>query len=304
MEIYSAQGAVLQNDAASALSDRALSEPIKAAQLTVYAMAGIDLPFLMADKVSALNVATGDLVLGELAAGGSLSVVSVTQQGSGGLTVSTASGDLVVLSVANGGSGVSTAALGQVMLSAAGVNSQLAINANVVANGGSITAQATGNVVNTAMLTNTTGLVHLSSTGQDVLLQNKIESQGLISVDAKRDIVMLDGQRLVSLNAADTGSISLVASRNISVSILEADGSFVLEATAGSITNGLTGNATPNLLGAGASAILRGGAGIGVGQTPLTTQIAKLAVSNSGSGGVFIQEADALDITGSHGTGQ
>jgi hypothetical protein len=153
--------------------------------------------------------------------------------------VSTASGDLVVLSVANGGSGVSTAALGQVMLSAAGVNSQLAINANVVANGGSITAQATGNVVNTAMLTNTTGLVHLSSTGQDVLLQNKIESQGLISVDAKRDIVMLDGQRLVSLNAADTGSISLVASRNISVSILEADGSFVLEATAGSITNGL-----------------------------------------------------------------
>ena len=50
-------------------------------------------------------------------------------------------------------------------------------------------------------------------------------------------------------------------------------------------------------------AVLRAGAGIGTGAQHLLTDIATLALSNGGTGGVFITERDDLTVTGTHGSG-
>jgi hypothetical protein len=89
-----------------------------------------------------------------------------------------------------------------------------------------------------------------------------------------------------------------VAGTSIALSIIEADGGITLTAQNGAIVDVLTG-AGLNLDGDTAQVTLSATTGIGAGAgLALQTRVAGLAAANTVSGGLFIQEATALNLTG------
>jgi hypothetical protein len=75
-----------------------------------------------------------------------------------------------------------------------------------------------------------------------------------------------------------------------------------LTSTAGAIIDNLTGDAA-NVFGDASDALalsLSSATGTGTAAAPLRTSVAKLEALNSTSGGLFVREATALEITGSN----
>jgi hypothetical protein len=308
MSLYSAQGLILQSNAVGMLSDGLASEALVANSLTVRSAAGVDLRFMDVNTVSLTNTASGAVVLTELAAGGGLNIANISQVGAGAVSITTQAGLLQVLS---SGTGVTSAGVGSVSLTAGGTGSNVLVDKALNLNGGSLALTAAQDVDVRALLSNTNGQIAINATGRDVLLAAGVQTDGFIEVGAMRDIVQTDGQAVLATGASGLGAVNMFAGRDLVLSRVEAQGNSLLEATAGSIRDGLTGNLadstsnirSENVIVRTGNLVLRAATGIGSGNLHLLTEVATLAVSNVGSGGVFITERDNLLVTGSHGSG-
>ena len=309
--LYSAQGLILQSNAAGMLGDGVSSEALVADTLTVRSAAGVEMRFLDVNTVSLVNAVSGSVVLTELEAGGQLNVASLTQVGAGVVNISTQAGLLQVLSAAGGGTGITSAGSGSVNLTAGGEGSHVLVASAVTLNGGRLALSAAQDVDVRALLSNTDGQIAINASGRDALLAARVQTDGFVEISAKRDIFQTDGQAVVATGASGLGAVNMFAGRNLTLSRVEAQANSLLQAQDGAILDGLTGSLnnaqgqarSENLIVSTGNVVLTAAAGIGSASLHLLTEVASMAVANQGSGGVFITERDNLLVTGSHGTG-
>jgi hypothetical protein len=226
--LYSAQGLVLQSNAVSSLGDGVQSEALVADTLTVRTATGADLRFLDVNEIQATNTSSGAMVFTQLAGAGQLDVKQLSQVGTGLVEVSTTDSSLRVLSSAQGGLGVLSAGTGSVNLLAKGSESDALIARTVTLNGGALTIEAGQDVVQSAALSNTKGLIEVHALGRDALLQAGVSSDGFIEVSAARDLTQSDGQALLAVGSSGFGAANLFAGRNLTISRLQADGGALL----------------------------------------------------------------------------
>ncbi len=313
--LYSEAGQVRQvDDGVDAVSREALT----AANLTVRADDGINLGFLQVGTVvTAVNKDTGDLVLNELNTGGDIRVLDVRQTkvaGTGRITVTAEAGNI---DIDTAGTGIATVGTGNIVVTAAGTLKAITVERPVTGTTGNINLTATGTVTTSAVVS-TSGAGNISVTssaagivqGADVttaggtvtynaaggIAQNANISSGggVIGLTAGTNLVMQDGVTTTSAGAA--GTIGLTAGTNVLLSILSTGGTVSVTATAGSITDNLTGEGA-NILGGTTKAVLVAGAGIGTGAEEVNTTIAELTATVNNSGGIFIEESDALVVS-------
>ncbi|NML47853.1 LEPR-XLL domain-containing protein [Ramlibacter sp. G-1-2-2] len=300
--LYSATGKVAQvND----LGDNVGAEPLRAGALTVHAAGGISLPYTEITSVSATNTASGDLSITETATGADVIVTLLSQQAaSGGIALNTTAGSITV----NGG--ITNAGSGLTQLGAAGSGKNITVNQDIHSASGTIQLTAAGaittnddagSVTHGVIATDGAGNVQLvASSGAIQQGADILSAGGLVSLDAFTTVTMSDGVKAQSLGLG-AGSVSLKArGGNVTVSIVNADGTISIAAAA-AIIDGLTGS-NPNLDGETAAVLLAAASGIGTGSTPLQTRVNALAATNTTTGGVFIREATALRISGGAGS--
>ena len=312
--LYAAKGSITEANSSSVLIG---------ADLNAQAMTGISLPNIEMATLTAINYGiSGDISIGQMAAGGNLGVTDVAQSnasGSGAIMLSTAAGTMTVLS---SGLGISDVGSGSISLTVAGANQSLQVNDHIGSHGainltalggdivttagissssGAISVTSSGALTNNATVSSTGGAISLSAQGSDVNVNASISSAGgTQTLTAAGNIVMANGTVISALDSGNNGILNLSAGKAITLNQLAAGGSINVTATAGAITlansaiinidGGATGSAQLNLI---------AGSGIATVASPLATQIAQLSISNTGSGNVFVTNSVGMTLKGS-----
>jgi len=237
-------------------------------------------------NVNALNTNTGNINIHEVTSGGDLNVTGAIQSGAGGgnINIQTKDGTLTVSST-----GVSTVAgAGTITLIAgdAGLSydNNLAINAPVTSNSGTVTLTSAGNDVTFSAagdVTTTSGTVIVSAVS------------GLLGGQGK--ITMADGAVINSGNAQTDmdayGDITLGCVRTT----YAADDAITITSAAGGIIDG--GDTDVDIIANTASATVDLDAATGIGtDNALETSIYNLQANNTVSGDIRIAETDAINL--------
>lgn len=298
ISIYSGTGNVKQvaND-----GDTLSRESIIAADLTINVATEIDLGFVSATNISATNnSATGNITINSTAPTSvTTTITTLTPRTSGNVTLSSDVNSLILnapLTTTSGNISVKTGLLTVANTASLAANGALTISQAVSTATGSITLEAYSDLTlnNTVSTTGSSALSFKSTTGK--ILQNfdiTSSTGSAITLTAGDNIEMLDTKMI-----STTGTITLTAGNNVKLSILNSTTTVNVTATNGAILDNLTAE-TPNILGATTSATLTAKTGIGAaGTSDINTTIANLTATNGATGGIFINETDALTIFG------
>ena len=235
--------------------------------------------------LDALNSTSGNLLITEIAAGTDLNINRATQSALGNLLVQTTNGTLTVVADQNGVA-VTTGTL------------------TLIA-GDSDTSYTEDLVINDTV-TSTTGLVTLTSSGDDVTFGaggDVTTTSGNVQVNAESGaglgegiITMTDG----ALIDSGTAQIDLNAYGDITLGGLTttytADNAVAVTSVAGGIVDG--GDIHTDIVANTASAIADLDAATGIGSAnALETSIFNLEANNTTSGNIKISETDAINLT-------
>ena len=294
-------GNLVATSASGAITESGAGTYLAATNLVATAVTGITLPSTQVTNLTATNSGTtGSISVTQDAAGGALTVLQALQSngaGNGNIAVATTSGNLTV---ASSGTGVVTAGSGNVNLTVQGGSSTLTVSDNVTAHAGTVTMTAPGLVTLGAQTSTTGGAVGISSSAGSIQVNaDVLAAGGALSLSSLNDIAMTAGTTLSSLNAGNTGAISLTAGGNDILSTLSAGGTLSVTATGGAITSALqesTNASQLNLVGSTAKATLTSSRGIGARGADIQTSISEITLSNSTSGDVFIDQTQTGNL--------
>ena len=301
LTIFSDDGKIRQLQGVTEDKDGVTNECLIGTNLIATAQTGLNLQWTQLDTIDVLNEGSGNISINEVAAGGDVSVKRLEQSaiGTNGIQLTADAGTITILSDETG---VTTAAgSGAITLNAQGSDSDVLVNDGVTSSTGTITIIAADMIQNTALISATgAGAINLAA-GDNVDQNANIRSGGgLITVAAAAGgIDMADGTTTASTGGA--GSIDYTAHTGVALSILDAATTVSVTAVTGAITEQLSsGSEDANIL--GTTVTLSAVMGIGTSTQDIDTHIDTLIATNSTSGGIFIQEANAL-ILGSAGDG-
>jgi hypothetical protein len=267
-------------------------EPIAVNNLITTSSTGTVLPWLDVNQGTVVNTgATGDVILGVVnKASKDFNVLGATQShasNTGDVEITTTDSALVVK-----GTGAGVVAAENVVLSAKGA----------------LTVEA---MVGSAAVRSTLVDVSLSSTGAAVVLQDEVTAGGALLVSAHTSVTALaltaGTADLLSVTSA-TGTITLngvltahdvvvsAALGNVSLSQVVADGTAVSITSGGSIVSLLA--AGELLIDANnAHLVLDAVNGVGTASVAIKTHVDSLAVRNTTSGNILVNEIDALTLS-------
>lgn len=299
IDIYSSTGNAKQiaND-----GDALSRESMTAANLTVQVATEIDLGFVSATNISATNNSTtGNITINSTAPTSVTSTITtLTPRTSGNIALSADVNSLILnaaLTTTSGNISVKTGLSTVANTASLAANGALTISQAVSTTTGSITLEAYSDLTlnNTVSTTGSSALSFKSTAGK--ILQNfdiTSNTGSAITLTAGDNIEMADTKTITT-----TGTITLTAGNNVKLSILNSTTTVNVTATNGAISDNLISSENSNILGATTSATLTAKTGIGAaGTSDINTTIANLTATNGATGGIFINETDALTIFG------
>jgi hypothetical protein len=294
LRLYSAAGTIRQQDNAT---DSQASEAIEAHDLQVRAPEGISLGFLKVDRVDVSGIGEGDIKLNQLAAGGDIDIYSITQYSLTATADITLTAENGIIHVLDRTSQPTVRALGGGNVTLTSTLQDLVVDGAISTVSGDIKlAGGTGVIINDQVTTAENAAITV--TGAAVGVTSTIASNGgLVTVKATAGDISMTGDALIrSLDGvSDDGTVTLTASRNIRLTVVEADGETRITATDGSISDNLAGEAA-NLRGATDLVVLSAGRGVGTAAEDIDTEIDQLSAKVSSDGGLYVQEVDGLII--------
>lgn len=296
--IYSELGSVKQvaND-----GDALSRESITAATLATDVATETDLGFINAANLSITNdSSTGNITLNSTAATTvTTTIAALTPRTTGNITLSSDTNSLVLnaaLTTTSGIISVKTGLLTATNTASSTANGALTISQAVSTISSTITLEAYSDLTlnNTVSTTGSSALSFKSTAGK--ILQNfdiTSNTGSVITLTAGDNIEMADTKTIFT-----TGTITLTAGNSAKLSILNSITIVNVTATNGAISDNLTAE-TSNILGASTTVTLTAKTGIGAaGTADINTTITNLTAANGATGGVFINETDALTIFG------
>lgn len=295
--LYSLNGKILQtaND-----GDALSRESIVAGTLTITAETGVDLGFVDASTISVTNDnLANDITINSTA---STSVTTtfntVSARTSGKITLSSDVNSLIItpaLTTDSGNISIKAGVLTATGTTVSASTGALTLSSAITSTSGTITLESYGDLtLNGTISTAGSGLLSFKSTAGKIFQNVDITSTNgsAITLTAGDNIQMLDGKKTET-----TGTITLNAGNNVWLSILNSTTTINVTATAGAISDNLTGE-TANILGTTTTVSLTAKTGIGAaGTADINTTIANLSATNGATGGIFINETDALTIS-------
>lgn len=292
--LYSATGKIEQDDATGTNDkDGLLTESVIGQKLTINAITGINLSGINAVEVFATNTTSGNIKINSTAPA-SVTTTFTTVSGliTDSITLSSDNNNLIITPA------LTTTSSGAITINSGGT---LTINGAITTVSGAIDLKSKNDLTLNANIVTTSGTMKFESTLGSIL-QNiditSVNAGGSITLKAGTNITMSDGKK-TSTGITANGTISLTAGSNVLISILDATGTISVTATNGAISDNLTSSENSNILGATTSATLIAKTGIGAASTAdINTTIANLTATNGTTGGIFINETDALTIFG------
>jgi len=294
--LYSLNGKIVQtaND-----GDALSRESLVAGTLTITAETGVDLGFVNASTISVTNDNQANDIIINSTAPTSVTTTfnTVSARTSGKITLSSDVNSLIITPALTTDSG------------------NISVKAGVSTVAGTAVSTSTGALTLSSAITNTSGTITLESYG-DLTLNGTISTagSGLLSFKSTAgkilqyvDITSANGSA-ITLTAGDniemantkiistTGTITLTAGKDAKISVLNSISTVNVTATDGAISDNLTAE-TENILGGATTVSLTAKTGIGAaGTADINTTIANLSATNGATGGIFINETDALTI--------
>lgn len=294
--LYSSSGAI--NQVANP-NDTFSRESIVADTLTITAQTSIDLGFVDASSISVTNVAqTGNITINSTAPTTKPTIfTTITPRTSGNIALSSDVNSLTItpaLTTTTGNISVKAGVLTVTGTAVSASTGALTLSSAITSTSGTITLESYGDLtLNGIISTAGSGLLSFKSTAGKIWQNVDITSTNgsAITLTAGDNIQMLDGKKTET-----TGTITLTAGNNVWLSILNSTTTINVTATAGAISDNLTGE-TANILGSTTTVSLTAKTGIGAaGTADINTTIANLSATNGATGGIFINETDALTI--------
>ncbi|MCJ8346765.1 hypothetical protein MJH12_14585, partial [bacterium] len=168
----------------------------------------------------------------------------------------------------------------------------LSIIGDFVSTGGDIVIANSGDIVLDKELNTQSGNIDISAGGSITQNVNIFTNDGDINFSAGSYIFM-NSVSTLKANKSGNASITLNAKDDVSISKIDSDATINITSTQGKISDNLVSE-DANLIATHLKVVAANG--IGTSSEDLDTQVASLELSNTSSGGIYIDELDQVEI--------